>query len=94
MDKALAANKPVLIQHVVRPIGEAFLGMLERAKTEGRVVTIRQMLNSERGALATVRDLQQEFADDPRVQFQFFYNSAPAARGRSIFQSSDDPETR
>lgn len=80
VDKALAASKPVLIQHVVRPVGEAFRGMLERAKTEGRVVSIRQMLNSERGALGTVRDLQQEFADDPRVAFRFYDNSGASPR--------------
>jgi len=28
------ASKPVLIQHVVRPIGEAFRGMLARAREE------------------------------------------------------------
>ena len=83
VDKALGASKPVLIQYVMRPVDEAFRGMLERANTEGRVVSIRQMLSSERGAWSTVRDLQQEFADDPRVQFQFFDNSGAAPRETS-----------
>jgi len=78
--QALESGKHVVIQHVYRPLREAFQGMLERSRTEGRVVSIRQMIHSQRGAATTVRNLQRAFGDDPRVSFQFFDNSGGAPR--------------
>jgi hypothetical protein len=78
--QALESGKHAVIQHVHRPLHEAFQGMLERSRTEGRVVSIRQMIHSHRGAASTVRDLQRAFGDDPRVSFQFFDNSGGAPR--------------
>jgi hypothetical protein len=54
--------------------------MLDRAQTEGRVVSVRLMINSQRGSAATVQELQQEFAGDPRVQFKFYDNTQGATR--------------
>jgi hypothetical protein len=75
VEQALAANKRVGVLFVQRPLEEAFQGMLDRAETEGRVVSINQLMNSHQGAAASVRALYQEFADDPRFRFQFVDNS-------------------
>ncbi len=83
VQQALASHKPVAIQHVSRPIDEAFRGMLERSRSEGRVVSIRQMLKSQRASANTVQVLQREFAGNPRVKFRFYDNRGGAARETS-----------
>ena len=74
--QALAAGKLVGIRYVCRPFADTFRGMLERARTEGRVVTIDQLVNSARAAAETVRALYVEFGEDRRFEFAFVANSA------------------
>jgi hypothetical protein len=50
---------------------------------------VRQTIDSQRGAANTVRELQREFANDPRVQFRFFDNTGETTR-----EASDVPETK
>jgi len=80
VDQALAADKRVTVLYVNRPLEDAFLGMLDRAGREGRVVTISQLIGSHRGAAATVRRLWIGFSSDARFQFRFVDNSCQAPR--------------
>jgi hypothetical protein len=82
--RALAADKRVTILYVNRPLVDAFLGMLERAEREGRVVTINQMIHSHQGAIQTVRSMWGEFQDDPRLEFRFIENSSEGPRRGTI----------
>lgn len=73
---ALEAQKTVTVLYVNRPVDEALLGMIERARTDGRVVTIDQLIKSQRGAAETIRGLWEKYEKDPRVAFYFLDNSA------------------
>ena len=50
--------------------------MIERAGTDGRVVTIDQLINSQRGAAETVRGLWNTHGSDPGITFHFLNNGA------------------
>lgn len=76
IDQALAAGKPITIHYVRRPLEDAFDGMLERGEREGRLVSIDQIINSDRGAAETVRSLWRKYGQDPVFQFRFLDNSA------------------
>lgn len=75
VDQALAAGRRVSIIYIRRPLGDALRGMLERAAGQKRVVTIQQLVASDRGAAETVRNLWREFRDHPRFVFRFVDNS-------------------
>ena len=76
VDGALNAGKAISIFYVNRPLDDALDGMMDRADIEGRVVTIEQLIRSQRGAAATVRSLWSEFGTDPRFSFIFMDNSS------------------
>ena len=80
VDQALATDKRITVLYVDRPLEGAFRGMLERAGRQGRVVTIRQLIGSHRGAAETMRDLWRGFSQDTRFQFRFVDNSGEAPR--------------
>jgi hypothetical protein len=75
VDDALKARKAVTILYVNRPLDASLKGMIERAGTEGRVVTINQLIRSQRGAAETVQGLWREYGSDPRVTFHFLNNA-------------------
>jgi hypothetical protein len=96
--EALSAGKRVTILYLRRPLEDALHGMLDRAGTEGRLVTIRQMINSDRGAAETVRGLTDEFREDPRVAIRFIDNSSAGASEGSVDLTAprdytDQPDT-
>ena len=70
--------------HVDRPLGETLLAMLDRTRTQGRVVLIEQILHSHRGVAETVRALWDEFHLDPAFDFRFLYNCAGGTTEMSI----------
>lgn len=76
VDHALAAGKAITILYVNRPLDDALMGTIERAETEGRVVTIDQSIKTQQGAAETVRGLWKVFEGDPRFTFTFLLNSA------------------
>lgn len=96
VEQALAAGKPVTINYVRRPLDDAFRGMLERAGREGRVVTINQLIGSDRGAAETARRLHQKYQQDQRVELRFFDNSqaSPKEAGIELAAEQDYTETR
>ncbi len=67
IERALSAGKAVSILYVNRPLNDALEGMIGRAEIEGRIVTIEQLIKSQRGAAATVRELWNDFRDDPKI---------------------------
>lgn len=74
----------ITIMHVDRPLEETLLAMLDRARTQGRVVLIEQILHSHRGAAETVRALWDEFRQDPAFDFRFLHNCAGGTTEMSI----------
>jgi hypothetical protein len=84
MAQVLSAGKPVTVLHVSRPLEEIFPAMLDRAREQGRVVTIEQMIGSHRGSAQAVRDLSLEFERNPSVEFVFVDNSCYGAREGTI----------
>jgi hypothetical protein len=76
VNDALGAGKAVTIHYVTRPPGEALMGMIDRARSDGRVVTVDQLINSQRGAAETVRKLWDRYREDPGVTFHFLDNGA------------------
>jgi predicted kinase len=79
---AVDAGKAVGIIHVDRPLEDAMEAMLDRARSEGRVVTIDQLTRSQRGAVETMRALWNAFRDNPAVGFRFLNNSPDGAEVR------------
>jgi hypothetical protein len=84
MDQALGAGKTVIVLHVSRPLHEIFPAMLDRARTQGRVVTIEQLIGSHQGSARAVRDLSREFGHNSSVEFVFVDNSGSGAREGTI----------
>ena len=84
IDRALAADWPNTVVHVDRRLEDAFVSMLERARGEGRVVGIEQMIHSHRGAAETVGGLADGFRHHVRCDFRFLVNSAKGIREGSI----------
>jgi hypothetical protein len=82
--RTLAARKTVILLYVDRPLDDALMGMLERARHQGRVVSIDQLIRSHRGAAETIRLLWNEFRDDDRCAFRFIANSSAGASEGSI----------
>jgi hypothetical protein len=72
---ALMAEWRITIVHIDRPVDDAFRGMLQRSRTEGRVVTIRQLMASQRGAVESMRVLWDALRQNPRVVFKLLNNS-------------------
>jgi len=84
VDDALRAGKAVTVHYVNRPLDEALKGMIERAGSEGRVVTVDQLIRSQRGAAQTVRKLWDQYRADPRVAIHFLDNAADETRQGGI----------
>jgi hypothetical protein len=84
VNQVLAAGKRVVILYVRRPLDDAIRGMLDRAADQGRVVTIEQMIRSDRGAAETMQSLWREFHRNPRVAMRFVQNSSAGAREASV----------
>ncbi|HWD99691.1 MAG TPA: zeta toxin family protein [Bryobacteraceae bacterium] len=84
VNQVLAAGKRVVILYVRRPLDDAIRGMLDRAADQGRVVTIEQMIRSDRGAAETMQSLWREFHPNPRVAMRFVQNSSADAREASV----------
>jgi DNA topoisomerase III/RecQ family ATP-dependent DNA helicase len=74
--QALDAGKHVAIAYIYRPIQECFEAVLDRARGEGRTVSIGTLIQTHAGAADTVRRLAAEYANDPRVAFRYIDNSA------------------
>jgi hypothetical protein len=77
IQSALDSGKRVHVVYTFRPIEEAFQGVLERAKTEGRAVPISTMIQTHEGAATTVSQLYAVYGDNPNVAFRFIDNSGP-----------------
>jgi hypothetical protein len=73
---ALREGRAISILYTNRPLRDALNAMIERAGSVGRVVTIDQLINSQRAAADTVRGLWKDFAQDPRFFFTFLHNNA------------------
>ena len=96
MDRVLGSGKTVVVLHVSRRLDEIFAAMLDRAQSQGRVVTIEQLIGSHRGSAQAVRELSQRFEHNPSVEFVFIDNSGSGAREGSIALAApqDYTETR
>jgi hypothetical protein len=96
MDQVLGSGKTVVVLHVSRRLDEIFAAMLDRAESQGRVVTIEQLIGSHRGSAQAVCDLSQRFEHNPSVEFVFIDNSGSGAREGSIALAApqDYTETR
>ena len=96
VEQVLAAGWRITVMHVDRPLGEAFLAMLDRSRQEGRVVGIEQMIHSHRGAAESVRALWDEFRQDSNFDFRFLANSSNGTSEKSIeaAEPRDYTETR
>jgi Zeta toxin len=84
IEQALAAGKRIIILYIHRPLSDAMIGMLDRSRSEGRVVLIDQLVNSYRGAAETVRLLWNRYRDDTRFAFRFVANSTAGTWEESI----------
>ncbi len=84
VDRVLATGWPITIMHVDRPLDATLLAMLDRARTEGRLVRIEQIIHSHRGAAETVRSLWNEFQIDPAFDFHFLFNGSNSTTEVSI----------
>ncbi len=84
IEQTLAAGKRIIILYIDRPLNDAMLGMLERSRSEGRVVHIDQLVNSHRGASEAVRLLWNRYREDSRFAFRFVANSMGGTREDSI----------
>jgi len=80
LEQALAAGKTVAVVHVSRPLEDIFQAMLDRAKHQGRVVTIEQIIGSHGGSAQAMHILSREFGHNPNVEFVFIDNASHAAR--------------
>lgn len=80
---ALDAGKTVSVIHVDRPLNEALKAMIERSRQEGRVVTLSQLIGSQRGAAETVHSLWSEYQNNSDVRFKFLSNTPDGVEVRA-----------
>ena len=80
VDQAASAGKRVTVLYVNRPLDDALMSMLDRAGTEGRVVTLNQLIESQRGAAGTVRKLWGTLGGRPGFTFRFLMNAPDGLR--------------
>jgi|GEM_PF-3259157 len=80
IEQATNAGKKITVLYVNRPLDDALLAMLERARGEGRIVTLSQLTGSQRGAAETVRALWDRYGGRPDFAFRFFDNSPATFR--------------
>jgi len=76
IERCLSAGKQVQVAYIFRPIKDSFRGVLDRAKTEGRVVAIDTIIKTHTEAAKTAALLHDEYQNDPRVFFHFLDNSS------------------
>ena len=88
---ALDNNQYVTIAYVYRDPLDALEnrkgGVLERAMSRGRPVTLRALVKGHAGSSETVRQLQQEFGSDPRFAIEVIDNSR--GQGNAAFSTLD-----
>lgn len=76
IEAALAANKDVQIIYTYRnPVDALVNGALPRAKRIGRTVPIEEHARTHVDSLDTMRELQQKYAGDDRVEISVFDNN-------------------
>ncbi|MGA2595115.1 MAG: UDP-N-acetylmuramoyl-L-alanine--D-glutamate ligase [Bryobacteraceae bacterium] len=75
IEAAVNAGKSVHVVYTYRPIEQAFEGVLDRARLEGRTVSIGTLIGTHQGAADTVRSLAEKYAGHPDVRFWFIDNS-------------------
>ena len=96
IETALEAGLEVGIVHVLRDPVVAFQdGVLPRANTQGRIVTIDQHVRNHGQARETFRVLQAQYADNDRVGFTVIDNrgSAPEMVGVDVLNQEEyDPD--
>ena len=89
---ALDNNQYVTIAYVYRDPLDALAnpkgGVLERAMSRGRAVTLQALVKGHAGSSEVVRRLAQEFGDDPRFVVEVIDNSR--GQNRSAFSTLDD----
>ena len=88
---ALDNNQSVTIAYVYREPLDALAnekgGVLERAMSRGRPVTLQALVKGHAGASKKVRQLQQKFGDDPRFAIEVIDNSR--GQGKAVFSTLD-----
>ena len=92
IEAALDANLDVGIVHVLRDPVVAFRdGVVPRAETQGRIVTIDQHVRNHGQARETFRALQKQYADNDRVGFTVIDNrgSAPEVVGVDVLNHEE-----
>ncbi len=90
IQRCLSAGKQVQVAYIFRPIKESFRGVLDRAKTEGRVVAIDTIIKTHTEAAKTAALLYDEYQDDPRVFFHFLDNNSEIAHISGIALTSKE----
>jgi len=75
LQAALDAGKRVQVVYTYRPIQQAFEGVLDRARLEGRTVSIGTLIGTHEGSAQTVRSLVDKCTGNPNVRFWFIDNS-------------------
>jgi len=81
LDQALASGREVRIAYTYRDPVDAFVrGALSRAMTNGRTVPLDAFVEGHVGSRATIGQLIEKYADDPRVQIVVIDNSRGAGK--------------
>ncbi len=93
VEQARRAGKRISILYVNRPLDDALTAMLDRARVEGRLVTLNQLIDSQRGAAETVHALWESDSDDPDFTFHFFDNAPDGFREGSVDLAKPAPYT-
>jgi hypothetical protein len=76
IDQALAAGKNVNIVYVMRDPHDAWLnGVISRAKSKGRVVTVASHADGHEGAARTIQEIAEHYAGNDRVNIHVIDNT-------------------
>ncbi len=80
IEGCLMAGKSVVVAYTYRPIREAFLGVLDRATSEGRTVAVDTVIRTHTESARTSALLVKVFHDVAQVSFRFVDNSSDGPR--------------
>lgn len=73
IDPLLKDGREIVIDFVYRPISPAFEGVIRRTSTRGRIVPIKQHLDTHIGAIETITKLKEKYGD--KINISVFDNS-------------------
>jgi hypothetical protein len=82
--EVLASERGVTVIYVYRPVENAMVGVIDRARATGRIVTLEDVARKHYESQETLIALAEHYQTSPLVHFTVIDNSGPLGSAREI----------